>query len=147
MAALTSLLARKAGNRRGNALIEFALVLPLLLLVFAGIVDFGFLFQRYEVLTNAVREGARVAVLPGSYDAAARVTAYVEAGLGSSAALTAVSVNPGTSGTPGISVVTVSATLTYDYVILDTIMNLFGGGWDEPLALTATSVMRSEVAP
>ena len=49
----------------GNALVEFALVLPLLMLVFAGIVDFGFLFQRYEVITNAAREGARLAVLPG----------------------------------------------------------------------------------
>ena len=46
-------------------MIEFALIFPLLLLVILGIVDFGFLFQRYEVLTNATREGARMAVLPG----------------------------------------------------------------------------------
>ena len=32
-----------------------------------GIIDFGFLFQRYEVVTNAAREGARVAILPGYY--------------------------------------------------------------------------------
>ena len=30
-----------------------------------GIIDFGFLFQHYEVVTNAAREGARVAILPG----------------------------------------------------------------------------------
>ncbi len=50
---------------RGAALVEFALVLPLLLVIIGGIVDFGFLFQRYEVVTNAAREGARLAVLPG----------------------------------------------------------------------------------
>ena len=37
-------------SERGAELIEFALIFPLLLLVLLGIVDFGFLFQRYEVL-------------------------------------------------------------------------------------------------
>src|SRR5687768_1788226 len=69
-------------SERGQALIEFALIFPLLLLVMLGIVDFGFLFQRYEVLTNATREGARIAVLPG-YDAAdvrLRVCSYMQTG-------------------------------------------------------------------
>ena len=48
----------------GQAVIELALTLPLLLLVLTGIIDFGFQFQRYEVVTNAAREGARVGVLP-----------------------------------------------------------------------------------
>ena len=48
-------------EERGAALVEFALALPLLLVVIAGIVDFGFTFQRYEVVTNAAREGARMA--------------------------------------------------------------------------------------
>ena len=56
------------GAERGAALVEFALAVPLLLVVIAGIVDFGFVFQRYEVITNAAREGARLASLPG-YDA------------------------------------------------------------------------------
>ena len=45
-------------GERGAALVEFALALPMLLVVLAGIVDFGFVFQRYEVITNAAREGA-----------------------------------------------------------------------------------------
>ena len=73
---------RRFKSERGAELIEFALVFPLLLLVILGIVDFGFLFQRMEVVTNAAREGARVAVLPGyaNADAEARVTDYIEAG-------------------------------------------------------------------
>ncbi len=47
-------------RERGAALLELALVLPLLLVVIAGIVDFGFAFQRFEVITNAAREGARL---------------------------------------------------------------------------------------
>ena len=57
-------LARYASDK-GAELIEMALVLPILLMIFAGIIDFGFMFQRYEVLTNAAREGARMGTLPG----------------------------------------------------------------------------------
>ncbi len=57
---------RRRGRREDGAeLIELAIVLPILLLVVAAIIDFGFLFQRYEAVTNAAREGARIAVLPG----------------------------------------------------------------------------------
>ena len=49
-----------------------------------GIAEFGFIFQRFEVMTNAAREGARMAVLPGYSTVAAetaigtRVRAYVK---------------------------------------------------------------------
>ncbi len=56
---------RRRSPATGAELIEMALVLPILLLLVAGIMDFGFLFLRFEVVTNAAREGARVAVLPG----------------------------------------------------------------------------------
>ena len=56
-------------SERGAELVEFALVLPLLLVLIGGIVDFGFLFQRYEVVTNAAREGARLRSLAGYTDA------------------------------------------------------------------------------
>src|SRR5437870_1165231 len=81
MAALTPVRARWS-REAGAEIVEFALVLPLLLLVVLGIIDFGFLFQRYEVVTNAAREGARVAVLPGYGDADAvlRVDQYLKAG-------------------------------------------------------------------
>ena len=61
------LLRRRVRSERGAELIEFALVLPILLLVFAGIVDFALMFQRFLTVSNAAREGARIAVLPG-YD-------------------------------------------------------------------------------
>ena len=51
-------------------------VLPLLLLMLFGIIDFGFMFQRYVVLTNAAMEGARVGILPGYSDADAAVAGH-----------------------------------------------------------------------
>ncbi len=49
--------------RRGQALVEFALVLPILLSFLTGIVDVGFLYNHQLVLTNAAREGARLGSL------------------------------------------------------------------------------------
>ena len=74
--------ATRARSERGAELIEFALVFRLLLMVVLGIVDFGFLFQRMEVVTNAAREGARIAVLPGylEADVRARVCNFVQTG-------------------------------------------------------------------
>jgi len=68
---------------RGTALIEMAFTLPLLLLISVGIIEFGRAFQTWQILTNAAREGARVAVLPGYSDAmvTSRVQQYVQAGV------------------------------------------------------------------
>ena len=48
--------------RKGAELVEFALVLPLLLLLLVGIFDFGSLFALRQKMTNAAREGARIVV-------------------------------------------------------------------------------------
>ena len=46
-------------NKRGQALIEFAFILPFLLVIVGGIVDFGLAFFVGQVIENAAREGAR----------------------------------------------------------------------------------------
>jgi Flp pilus assembly protein TadG len=52
-------------NNRGQAMLEFALVLPILLLLVFGIIDFGIIFFDNLVITQAAREGARVGVVGG----------------------------------------------------------------------------------
>ncbi len=49
--------------QRGAAAVEFALVLPLLLMIFAGIIEFGVMMYDQAVITNAAREGARWGVV------------------------------------------------------------------------------------
>ncbi|MFH1681699.1 MAG: TadE family protein [Candidatus Eisenbacteria bacterium] len=56
-------------RRRGQAVIEFALVLPILLLVLLGITEFGRAFWTLNVLTQAAREGARLAAVGGNLEA------------------------------------------------------------------------------
>ncbi len=55
---------------KGQSLVEFALVLPILMFIVFGIVDFGLGIRSYISLTNATREGARFAAVgnpAGSY--------------------------------------------------------------------------------
>ncbi len=68
-------------------MLETAITLPLILLVSVGIFEFGRAYQVQQVLTNAAREGARIAVLPGYTDA--QVTSVVRTYL-SDGGLTAV---------------------------------------------------------
>jgi hypothetical protein len=46
--------------KRGQSLVEFALLLPLLVLVIFGVLELGRVFFAYIAITNAAREGARV---------------------------------------------------------------------------------------
>lgn len=52
-------------STRGQAVLELALVLPILLLLVFGIVEFGRIFNASLIITQAAREGARVGVVGG----------------------------------------------------------------------------------
>lgn len=54
---------RRLRGEDGQALLEFALVLPIFLLILCGILDFGWLFYNQLALNNICREGARYAVV------------------------------------------------------------------------------------
>ncbi len=58
-------------RRAGTATVELALVLPLLLLLLMGIVEFGLLFEDFMLLKNAAREGARTGATGASTTAIA----------------------------------------------------------------------------
>jgi len=140
---------RRGRSEQGAQLVEFALVLPLLLLILLGIAEFGFVFQRYEVVTNAAREGARIAVLPGytSADVQARVAAYLSSGR-----VPTTLTNPGVTvadvsvavggGRPPVSAKRVTVTYTYTYQFLNALAAFFGSRADLPLS--AFSEMRTE---
>ena len=53
----------KRNNERGASLVEFAVVMPLFVLLLFGIVESGWLFAQLTETRNAAREGARIAVV------------------------------------------------------------------------------------
>jgi Flp pilus assembly protein TadG len=68
---------RKRGRgERGAAAVEFALVAPLLFALVFGIIDFGWAINRYAVISNAAREGVRMASIGSAgTDVSSAVTA------------------------------------------------------------------------
>ena len=132
-------------DARGAELIEFAIVLPIFLLITAAIFDFGMMFRTYEAVTNAAREGARVGVLPNYQpeDVQARVDLYM-ASAGLSGPYT-VTVANGPVATPAgtFTARSVVVNYTYQFAILGGIGPLFGGSYTT-IPLTAASIMRTE---
>ena len=51
-------------SQKGAAVVEFAILLPLLVILIAGVIEFGVLLYNKQILTNASREGARAAINP-----------------------------------------------------------------------------------
>lgn len=142
-------LRRLVRSESGAELIEFALTLPLLLLIVIGIIEFGFIFREYEVVTNAAREGARIAILPSYADAdvVARVEDYLEtAGLD----LDDADVDPGDAvptdiGGVCVSLVPVTVEYSHDVPFLSAITQYFGSTIGT-ITLRATSSMRTETS-
>lgn len=65
--------------RRGVAVVEFAVVAPVFVLILLGMIEFGRMAMVQQVITNASREGARIGVLDGATRAGvtARVNSYL----------------------------------------------------------------------
>jgi Flp pilus assembly protein TadG len=118
----------RAKGQRGQALLEMAMTIPLLLVVTVGIFEFGRAYQTYQILTNSAREGARLAILPGSTltNVQDRVRQYLTSGQVPNASLASINLTTGSvamgSGTSPSSVVTVS--YPYTFVVLRPVMNL-----------------------
>ncbi len=143
---------RPGTKDRGAELVEFALVLPVLLLILVAIMDFAFMFKNYEVITNAAREGARVGVLSNytAADAVARANAYLDATGLTDIRRTAVAAppNPPLTVTVGgvtrtITAVQVTVTYPHDFLLLAPISRWFGSGLGS-ITLTGTATMRTE---
>jgi len=132
-------------------MIEAAMTLPLLLLISVGIIEFGRLYQTWQVMTNAAREGARIAVLPspiaGGVDA--RVRQYLQmGGLNADStvgvAVTPVDVSIGNATNASGSRVTV--TYPFSFMALQPVAQLVVAGsmTGAPITLTAAATMRNE---
>lgn len=106
-------------SERGQAVVELALVLPALLLVVLGIIQFGVAYNHDETITNATRAGARVAAV--SRTASDPVGATIQAVKNAAPNLTQTQINvtvtPAPPWQPGISV-TVTATYPYSINLL-----------------------------
>ena len=144
-------LIRRLAGQRGQALIETALTLPIVLVISISIFEFGRALQVWQLLTNAAREGARVAVLPGATQAATkqRVLDYMAAGGLQNRALNQINVQSNAqiimSGNP-VSASQITISYPFNFMLLNPIMQLIvrGSRVGAPITMTASALMRNE---
>ena len=127
-------MSRRLTGERGASAVEFALIVPLLLALVVGIVEFGHAFQVQGQLSAAAREGVRAMALqndPAAARAAVRnATATFDPAVTDAEIVITPSVCPPVGGST-----TVRLTIDYDMPFLT---GLFGTGVD----LSGTGVMR-----
>lgn len=144
-----SLVRRLAGDR-GQALIETALTLPIVLVLSISIFEFGRALQVWQLLTNAAREGARVAVLPGATEDGVknRVFQYMEAGGLENGALDQITLAPSEidMGDGPVAASEVTVAYPFSFMVLNPIMQLVAPGSEvgAPITMTASALMRNE---
>lgn len=63
-------------SERGATAVEFALVLPVLIMILVGTFEFGLAYNNYLAITHAAREGARMAAVGAFDESAVRSDAY-----------------------------------------------------------------------
>lgn len=129
---------------RGAAAVEMAIVLPLLLLLVGGIIDFGRAFYYQVSISNAAREGARMKAIGGFTNA--QVDARVQGAL-PAIPTSEYTITQGacTVDASGVKVVDVTVRVDpYRWLIVRDISKFFGGALPLPTYLQAKGSMRCE---
>ena len=130
---------RSTSRCRGASAVEFAIVAPVFFMVVLGIIEFGRMAMVQQVITNAAREGARIAVLDGATAAKVqnRVEDYLRSG---TIKVGSVTVTPDPPDTAGYGEpVSVAVIVSFDEVSWLPAPFMLGGK-----TLRAEAVMRRE---
>lgn len=129
-------------KERGQAMVEFVLVLPVFLLLVFGIVDFGMGFHAWLTVTNSAREGARLGAVRGS---SAQIVQRVQDTSDTLDVANMTVTVTNAQGDPGESVV---VDVDYDYTLitpLDSVLGLVSGGSVGPtIRFSSSADMRLE---
>ncbi len=137
--------AKRAMRDRGAAAVEFALVLPLLLTLCLGIIDFGYLINRASLVNNAARDAAREGSLHGTQaEVAAVATAALGGVPGTTVAVTCTKPDTSPCGANYDAEIasggTTVVTITYVHTMITPIAFIFG----DSIELSRTAEMRIE---
>jgi len=102
-------------RKRGQSLVEFALILPILLLLMLGILDLGRAVAAYNSVSNAARSAARVAVVDQNADVVAQAAIDEGFGLGLTAGDIEFDANANDDDPCVLQVCQVSVAVSYQY--------------------------------
>jgi Flp pilus assembly protein TadG len=134
-------------NERGAALLETAVTLPIVLMICVGVFEFGRAYQTWQLLTNAAREGARVAVVGGTtdLDIETAVRTYMAAERLGNAGTAPVAVNRKVAlGSNSGTEVTIQ--YPFSFILLDPAVRFVrpASTTGAPLTISAVAIMQNE---
>ena len=142
---------KRMRSERGAALVEAAMIMPMIMLLSVGIFEFGRAYQTWEVLTNAAREGARIAVLDGTSDADIRSRVNQYLGVGGLASqpdgnITIDHTVDFTGDPTGPKGSLVQISYPFDFMVLNPVAKLVvsGSTLGAPITMHASALMRNE---
>ena len=147
---MTRTLVRRRRGERGAALLEAAITVPIILLISVGIFEFGRAYQTWQVLTNAAREGARIACLEGTTDSDVRnrVRSYLTGGGLQTLADSNILVDRAVPMTGGASSTASRVTVNYpfSFMVLNPVVKLVtpSSNTGKPITMSAATLMRNE---
>lgn len=124
-------------DKQGQALVELALVLPLLILLIMGTMEFGRIFHSYLLITNASREGARAGIISETDTQIKTKVKDVTATLGLTDTQITITPAPSSRARGVPLTVTVNYSLNLITPVLDMVV-------PNPFPLTASTTMRME---
>ena len=139
---------KRIRNQKGAALLETAITIPLILAVCVAIFEFGRAYQTWQVLTNAAREGARIAILTDSADTQVTnaVRNYMQSGQLPKFSDASVNVERAVPfGSNTASRITV--TYPFDFTVLNPVLRLLNcssTAGEGTTMMTSTALMRNE---
>jgi Flp pilus assembly protein TadG len=127
---------KRIKNNKGQSVVEMALLLPVLLLILLGIIEFGRIYGAYMVINNAARDGARMGSV-GSTSAQIQTAVINNTGSLNAANISVVVSKSGTGGRGDA----VTVTIGYDIPIMAPFLGIVV---DNPMHLEADMTMRIE---
>ena len=128
-------------REEGAAAVEFALVLPLLMLILFGIIEFGFALYNKEVITNASREAARAGIVQAPKLTETDIETVAKAYL-TSAGWDETKADINITGAGGLFPNPLTVTVDYPYSFA--VLPNFIVGFSKDITLSATTVMKHE---
>ena len=131
-------------NERGAVAAEFALLLPVLLTILFGIIEFGMIMYSREVVTNAAREGARAGITQGPPKLTTGQIITIADNYLTNTGINPASVTFSVVGAGLSNPNTLTVTATYPYNFLISWIPAVVPGIPNPLTIQAQTVMRHE---
>ena len=143
----------KCQSSKGQVIIEFAILLPILVFLIGGLIELGILFYNKQVLANASREAARAGIVYLLDKSGNKIVPDIDTIVQNyckdrlltfgGTATPSVAVTPALAALQYPNDLTVSVSFQYN-LLIPSVLNMFGGNFGPTLNIAGVTIMKAE---